>query len=64
MTIPPISVVVSVFKNEPFLREAVEGIPDGSFGDLEFIVIHDGSTEGSGLLASRWCRRSPVMPRE
>jgi glycosyltransferase involved in cell wall biosynthesis len=50
MTTIPISVVMCVFNGECFLREAVESILDQSFRDFEFIIINDGSTDGSGAL--------------
>jgi glycosyltransferase involved in cell wall biosynthesis len=43
--IPDISVVMSVFNGECFLREAVESILTQSFRDFEFIVIDDGSAD-------------------
>lgn len=47
MTTPTVSVVMSVFNNEQFLADAVESILNQSFSDFEFIVINDGSTDGS-----------------
>jgi glycosyltransferase involved in cell wall biosynthesis len=45
-----ISVVMSVFNGERFLREAVESILDQSFREFEFIVIDDGSTDRSASI--------------
>jgi len=42
-----VSVVMSVFNGERFLREAVESILDQSWREFEFIVIDDGSTDHS-----------------
>lgn len=50
MTTPIVSVVMSVFNGERFLREAVESILDQSFTDFEFIVVDDGSTDGSASI--------------
>ncbi len=50
MTTPTISVVMSVFNGERYLREAVSSILMQSFGDFEFIVIDDGSTDSSGQI--------------
>ncbi len=44
---PLVSVVMSVFNGERFLREAVESILAQSFHDFEFVVINDGSTDGT-----------------
>ena len=40
-----ISVVMPVYNTPiPFLKEAVESILNQTFGDFEFIIIDDGST--------------------
>ena len=44
---PLVSVVMSVFNGGEYLREAVQSIRDQSFEDFEFVVIDDGSTDGS-----------------
>jgi hypothetical protein len=44
---PVVSVVMSVFNGERFLREAVESILYQSFSDFEFIIVDDGSTDQS-----------------
>lgn len=48
--LPMVSVVMSVFNGGPYLTCAVESITGQSFRDFEFIVIDDGSTDGSGEL--------------
>ena len=47
---PLVSVVMSVFNVERFLHEAVLSILDQSLPDFEFIIIDDGSTDGSGKI--------------
>ncbi len=44
---PVVSVVMSVFNGGKYLREAVESVLSQTFGDLELIVIDDGSTDAS-----------------
>jgi len=50
MTSPIVSVVMSVFNGERFLREAVESILAQSLRDFEFIIIDDGSTDRSASM--------------
>src|ERR1700733_13396906 len=54
-----ISVVMCVFNAERFLAEAVESILDQDFRDFEFIIIDDGSTDGSALMLDSYQRRDP-----
>ena len=45
MKIPKVSVVMSVYNGERYLRESVESILAQTFTDYEFIVVDDGSTD-------------------
>jgi glycosyltransferase involved in cell wall biosynthesis len=50
---PEISVVMSVYNGERFLREAVRSILDQSFSDFEYIIVNDRSTDQTAsILAS------------
>jgi glycosyltransferase EpsE len=42
---PLISVIMSVYNDELFLRESIESILTQSFKDFEFIIINDASTD-------------------
>ena len=44
---PKISVVMPVYNGGVFLREAIESILTQTYTDFEFIIINDGSTDGS-----------------
>lgn len=44
---PLISVVLSVYNGERYLRQSIESILNQSFTDFEFIIIDDGSTDSS-----------------
>ena len=53
MVRPKVSVLMSVYNGERYLREAVESILNQTFTDFEFIIIDDGSTDSSrAILAS------------
>ena len=43
----PLSVIMTVHNGEKYLREAVESILNQTFGDFEFIVVDDGSSDCS-----------------
>jgi len=44
---PKVSVVMSVYNGEKYLREAIDSILAQTFEDFEFIIINDGSTDGT-----------------
>jgi len=44
---PRVSVLMPVYNGERYLAEAVESILDQTFTDFEFIIVDDGSTDGT-----------------
>lgn len=57
MSAPAISVVMPVYNREPLLPRSVESILGQSFGDFEFIIVDDGSTDGSVEVLQRYARQ-------
>jgi hypothetical protein len=67
MGFPLVSVVMSVYNGERFLREALDSILKQSFREFDFIVIDDGSTDGSGAILRSYQLSDPrlrVYPQE
>jgi tetratricopeptide (TPR) repeat protein len=54
MSVPAISVLMSVYNGEAYLAEAVDSILGQSFRDFEFVIINDGSTDGTGPLLKKY----------
>jgi len=53
---PKVSVVMSVYNAEQFLREAIQSILNQDFNNFEFIIINDGSTDSSIKIIKRFAR--------
>ena len=43
-----ISIIVPVYKVEPYLRRCVDSILNQSFSDFELILVDDGSPDNCG----------------
>ncbi len=54
MTTPRISVAMSVYNNAPYLPHAIDSILAQTFDDFEFLIVDDGSTDGSGAIIDRF----------
>jgi glycosyltransferase involved in cell wall biosynthesis len=46
--VPSVSVVMSAYNSAAYIRPAVESILDQGYRDIEFIIVDDGSTDGTG----------------
>lgn len=55
---PEVTVLMSVYNGEPYVREAIESILGQTFEDFEFLIVDDGSTDGT-----REVTRSYADPR-
>jgi hypothetical protein len=56
---PVVSVVMPVFNGERFLREAIDSILSQTFSDFEFIIINDGSTDGTASILDSYVGSDP-----
>ena len=65
MPTPAISVAMSVYNGERFLAPAIESILAQTFGDFEFLILDDGSRDGTVDLihayAARDARIRPIV---
>lgn len=49
-----VSVIVPIYNVSQYLDRCIESIVSQSYSKLEIILIDDGSTDSSGILADRW----------
>jgi hypothetical protein len=54
---PTITVAMSVYNNAPYLPAAIESILGQSFTDFEFLIVDDGSSDGSGAIIDSYAAR-------
>jgi len=52
-----VSVIVPVYNNEKYVSECIESIINQSYGELEVILVDDGSVDNSGLLCDEYAIR-------
>lgn len=56
---PKITVLMPVYNEEKFLREAIESILHQTFGDFELILLDDGSIDGSPAILAEYAHQDP-----
>jgi glycosyltransferase involved in cell wall biosynthesis len=54
MNVPTVSVVMPVYNERPYLEESIRSVLNQSFDDFEFIIVNDGSTDGSKDVMERF----------
>jgi len=60
---PRVSVLMSVYNAERYLREAIESILAQTLDDFEFIIVEDGSTDWSKQIIAEYAQRDVrVLP--
>ncbi len=57
MVVPTVSVHMPVYNAQRYLAEAVDSVLRQSYPHFEFIIIDDGSTDGSGAMLERFAAR-------
>lgn len=57
MSSPAISVAMSVYNGERFLALAIESILAQSFTDFEFLILNDGSKDGSATIIDAYAAK-------
>ena len=56
-SVPSVSVLMPVYNGEEYLAEAIESVLSQTFSDLEFVIINDGSTDGTGRILADYEQR-------
>lgn len=54
---PAISVVMPVYNTKEYVGKAIESILNQTFRDYEFLIIDNGSTDGSGMVIDTYAAR-------
>lgn len=56
---PKITLCVAVYNVEPYLAECLDSLAAQSLREVEFIIVDDGSTDGSGSICDMYAQNDP-----
>ncbi len=56
---PKVSVLVPLYNQERYIDACLKSICTQSYKNLEIIVVNDGSTDSSPLMAKKWAEKDP-----
>ena len=59
MTQPKISVIVPVYKVEPYLRKCLDSIVGQTYENLEILLVDDGSPDNCGAICDEYAAKDP-----
>ena len=54
---PLISVIMAVYNSEKYLTEAIESVLNQTFSNFEFIIVNDGSKDGSEDIIKKYLKK-------
>jgi glycosyltransferase involved in cell wall biosynthesis len=57
--VPLISVLMPAYNAERYIRQAIDSVLAQTFGDFEFIIIDDGSTDHTAAILKEYADRDP-----
>ncbi len=63
MSCPHVSVAMSVFNGERFLGQAIESVLAQTFADFEFLILDDGSRDGTRQIIESYAARDSRIRR-
>lgn len=60
---PLVSVIVPVYNASDYLAATLRFSEGQSYGNVEWVLVDDGSTDGSARVCAEWCAADPLHRR-
>lgn len=60
---PLVSVIVPVYNASDYLTATLRSFKGQSYGNVEWVLVDDGSTDDSAQVCAEWCAAEPLHRR-
>lgn len=60
---PLLSVIAPVYNASDYLAATLRSFEGQSYGNVEWVLVDDGSTDGSAQVCAEWCAADPLHRR-
>ena len=58
-----LSIIIPVYNTRDYLAACLDSVLDSTPGDYEIVIVNDGSTDDSGIIAAGYASRYPALIR-
>ena len=58
-----LSIIIPVYNTREYLSACLDSVIDSACGDYEIVIVNDGSTDDSGIIAAGYASRYPALIR-
>ncbi|WRK53130.1 glycosyltransferase [Coprobacillaceae bacterium CR2/5/TPMF4] len=52
-----ISIIIPVYNVSKYLDKCLQSVVTQTYSNIQIILVNDGSTDNSGEICEKWCKR-------
>ena len=60
----PTPIIIPVYNAENYIENCIESVLNQSYGDIEILVVNDGSTDSTGSVLEKYRNRIQIFNKK